>query len=111
MRMRKLVWIFIFLSYGIVVHAQQFTISGKIQDSEAKTGIQGATITLRSITDTTYTQVTYTDSAGYFQFDQLGTDSFRLIFTSVGFETLVRSIKVDSGNVDIGNIDVPRTSK
>ena len=93
------------------INAQTFTVSGRVQDAESRTAVRGATVLLRSIKDTTLSFTSYTDTAGLFQFDQLLPDSFRLTVSSVGFETLSRSVKVDSSDVDLGVIGVPRTSK
>ncbi|MBA2330882.1 MAG: carboxypeptidase-like regulatory domain-containing protein [Flavisolibacter sp.] len=88
--------------------AQTFTIQGKLQDSETRTSLQGATVLISSISDTTLSYTTYTDTSGRFQFDEMGRDSFRLIMSSVGYETITRTFKVDSANVDLGEISVPK---
>lgn len=93
------------------VHAQSFTVSGRVQDAEARSAVQGATVVLRSIKDTTLSFTAYSDTAGLFQFDQLLPDSFRLTISAIGFETLNRSVKVDSMDVELGVISVPRTSR
>jgi uncharacterized membrane protein YgcG len=93
------------------VNAQTFTVSGRVQDAESRAAVQGATMLLRSIKDSTLSFTAYSDTTGLFQFDQVVPDSFRLTVSSVGFETLSRSVKVDSGDVDLGVIAVPRTSK
>ena len=108
---RKLVLTFLMLFFFVSLQAQNFTVSGRIQDAESRSSVQGATVVLQSIRDTTLTQTMYTDTAGRFQFDQLARDSFRLLITSVGYETLTRTVRVDSADVDLHNIDVPRTSK
>ena len=106
---------FALLALGILffaaAQAQNFTVSGRVQDPESRAAVQGATVVLQSIKDSSNRSTTYTDTAGHFQFDQLFADSFRLIITSVGYESLRRSVKVDSANVDMGIIGLPRTSK
>jgi len=108
---KKLVLISLAFFFVIYSQAQSFTLSGRVQDAETKARIQSATVNLKSIKDTTITATTYTDSSGRFQFDQLQKDSFRITITSIGFETLTRSVKIDSANVDMGVIAVPKTSK
>jgi hypothetical protein len=93
------------------VQAQSFTVSGTIQDAESRSALQGATVVLRSIKDTTLSFTSYSDTAGLFQFDQVAPDSFRLTISAVGYETLSRSVKVDSADVVVGVISVPRTSR
>ena len=111
MRMRKLVWLLIFTVLGSFVQAQSYTLSGRIEDPETRASVQGATITLKSISDSNYTETTYSDTSGHFQFDQLASDSFRITISSVGFETLVRGVRVDSADRNLGNIDLPRSSQ
>ena len=106
---------FALLALGILFFAaagaQNFTVSGRLQDPESRAAVQGATVILQSIRDSLNKETTYTDTAGRFQFDGLYADSFRLVISSVGYENLTRSVKVDSANVDMGTIGVPRTSK
>jgi hypothetical protein len=105
----------LFLAFGFIffsnAQAQNFTVSGRLQDPESRVALQGATVVLQSIKDSLNRSTTYTDTAGHFQFDQLYADSFRLLISSVGYETLTRSVKVDSADVVLGIIGVPRTSK
>jgi hypothetical protein len=108
---KKALFVFPILLIAFNVQAQFFTLTGKVQDSETRLAVQGATVILKSISDTLSTFTTYTDSAGRFQFDELQRDSFKIAFTSVGYETLVRSVKIDSADVDMGLVAVPRTSK
>ena len=91
--------------------AQSFTVSGRVQDAESRAALQGANVVLRSIKDTTLSFTTFTDTSGRFQFDNILPDTFRLYISSVGYETLSRSARVDSAHVDLGSITVPRTSR
>ncbi|MDB5252469.1 MAG: hypothetical protein JWP27_1638 [Flaviaesturariibacter sp.] len=93
------------------LNAQTFTLSGRLRDAESGSSIQGATVVLRLLRDSTNTQTTYTDTAGRFQFDNLARDSFRILFSSVGFETLTRRVRIDTADVDMGTVNPPRASK
>ncbi len=68
---KKLVLIGFAFLFFIYSQAQSFTLSGRVQDAETKASVQGATVLLKSIKDTTISNTTYTDTAGRFQFDQL----------------------------------------
>jgi hypothetical protein len=91
------------------VKAQTFTLTGRLQDADTKASIQGATITLRSLSDSSR-QSTFSDSSGRFRFTGLSRDSFRLSISSVSFETLSRIVHIDSGDVSM-NIAMSKTSK
>ncbi|MDQ3683577.1 MAG: carboxypeptidase-like regulatory domain-containing protein, partial [Bacteroidota bacterium] len=83
---KKLILIGFAFFFFIYSQAQNFTLSGRVQDAEIKSGVRGATVLLKSIRDSTITSTTYTDSAGRYQFDQLQKDSFRITISSIGFE-------------------------
>ena len=108
---KKLVLISIVLFFAIHSQAQNFTLSGRVQNAETKLSVRGATIVLKSIKDSTISNTTYSDTSGRFQFDQLQKDSFRITISSIGSETLTRIVNIDSANVDMGIIAVPKTSK
>ena len=97
--------------FCFAANAQNISISGRIIDAETNLAIPGGTISLKSIADTNQSFTTYSDAAGKYQFDQLRPDSFRLSISSIGYETLTRSVRVDSANVDMGNVSIPRSSK
>ncbi len=97
--------------FGFTAQAQNFTINGRAQDGETRSAIQGGTVILKSITDTNMLFTTYTDTAGRYQFDQLSADSFSVAISSIGYETILRNVNVDSMNVDMGVIEIPRSSK
>jgi hypothetical protein len=110
MRKSYLFFVFTICFFG-AAQAQTFTIKGTLKDPETRASIQGATVLISSISDTTISYTTYTDTSGMFQFDEMGRDSFRLIMSSIGYETISRTFKVDSANVNLGEISVPKTSK
>ena len=64
--------IFVAISAG----AQSYTIKGKVQDQESKTAVQGATVSLKSISDSTYSFNSVSDAQGSFSFSGLRKDSF-----------------------------------
>lgn len=87
--------------FGFNAQAQNFTINGRAQDGETRTAIQGGTVILKSIKDTNLLFTTYTDTAGRYQLDQLSADSFSVAISSIGYETILRNVNVDSMNLDM----------
>ena len=108
---RKLLFFSLAMVLFVFSQAQSFTVSGRTQDVESQAALQGASVVLRSVKDITLLFTTFTDSSGRFQFDNLQPDTFRLSISSVGYESLSRSVRVDSADVDLGSITVPRTSR
>lgn len=93
------------------VHAQMFTVSGRLQDPETKVGVQGATVVLKSLKDTTRSFTATADGTGSFRFSRLAPDSFRLTASSVGYETLNRVVHLKSSNAFLGSLLMPKVSK
>src|SRR5687767_14888693 len=104
----------IFFLTALFSKAQSFTISGKLQDDETKLAVRGATVVLKSTTDTNFIQTSYTDSTGSFRFTDLKRDSFRINFSSIGYINLVKNIRIDSADSaikDLGIIIFPKSAK
>jgi uncharacterized membrane protein YgcG len=93
----------------MTVQAQNI-VKGSLRDQENKAPVRGATVIIRSTTDTTFSLSTFSDSSGRFQFNSPQSDSFTLRISSVGFESLVQSFRIN-GDKDFGIIVLPRTSK
>jgi hypothetical protein len=94
--------------------AQNFTISGKLQDDETKLAVQGATIQLKSKSDSNFSQTSFSDSAGRFRFTELKRDSFTISFTSVGYASLTKTVRIDSADPeikDLGIVIFPKSAK
>lgn len=95
---RRVLPLVIALLLGQILHAQ-FSVSGTVKDQQAKTALSGASIKLRSLTDSTFLRNALTDSAGRFAFQNLSADSFLLSVSFVGYGDVVRTIRLDSTNV------------
>src|SRR5687768_12748870 len=111
---RRLTLTAIFFLTVLFLNAQSFTITGKLQDDETKIAVRGATVVLKSVTDTNFTKTSYTDSSGIFRFTDLQRDSFTVRFTSIGYANLVKRVRIDSADnslKDIGTIIFPKTAK
>ena len=98
----------------LISKAQSFTISGKLQDDETKLAVQGATVQLKSKSDTNFLKTGFSDSAGRFRFTDLQRDSFTIRFTSVGYANLVKTVRIDSADSEmkeLGIIIFPKSAK
>ena len=104
----------IFFLLVLISKAQSFTITGKLQDDETKLAVQGATVQLKSKSDTNFLKTSFSDSAGKFRFTDLQRDSFTIRFTSVGYGNLVRTVRIDTSDKDIkdlGTVIFPKSAK
>jgi outer membrane receptor protein involved in Fe transport len=88
MRIRILTFILLF---GYQVMAQKSIISGKVIDQITLQPIPGTTVQVaeKGI-------VTLADQAGNFAIDQLSDGSFDLTITSLGYETIQQSVKIEN---------------
>lgn len=98
------------LLFAHTLHAQ-FNVSGTIKDQQAGTPLSGASILLRSTTDSSFTRSSISDSIGRFQFQNLQADSFLLTVSFVSFKDVNRRLRLDSANIHldstgIGSVDV-----
>ncbi|HEY0039937.1 MAG TPA: carboxypeptidase regulatory-like domain-containing protein, partial [Flavisolibacter sp.] len=89
----------------------QFSISGTVKDQQAQNPLSGASVRLRSATNTAFARNILTDSSGRFAFQNLPSDSFLLSISFVGYPEITRGIRVDTSNVRLdstgaGNVNV-----
>ncbi|GAA4343371.1 hypothetical protein GCM10023184_43680 [Flaviaesturariibacter amylovorans] len=102
--------VLVFLLAAASAHSQ--AVSGRLVDPETGAPLAGATVALASIRDSAgATQTRTTDSAGRFRFTVPGRDSLRLRFNYVGYETLQRTLRVDSADVALGDVRLPRAAR
>ena len=74
---------------------QNSTISGKLLDNTSKEVIEYASVVLYSLPDTTMITGVITNSEGVFTFDKIPQGSYLIKSSFVGYETLIKSIKVE----------------
>jgi hypothetical protein len=80
--------------------AQSRTLTGTLVDGTARRPLVGATVQLRSLSDSSLLR-TLTDSTGTFTFTNLRRDSFLLNISYVGFNPISRRVSVDTSDVTI----------
>jgi hypothetical protein len=91
------------------LNAQSRTISGTVKDQVSKTPLIGATVQLRSLSDSS-TQKTISDSTGSFTFTNLRRDSFLLSISFVGYNPLSRRVSVDTSDISLDIAAVTNSS-
>ncbi|MDO4159941.1 MAG: TonB-dependent receptor [Prevotellaceae bacterium] len=86
-------------------NAQNKTISGTIVDSDTKEGITQVTVQLLN-TDSTYIKGVLSDDDGKFSVTVPDNGSYILKFTSIGYKTQTRQVKIaDDKDVALGKIN------
>lgn len=93
------------------INAQNLNLTGTVKDQQNKAPLSGATVQLKSFSDSAFSKELLTDSAGAFNFTNLKRDSFMLTLSFVGYNTITRGIAIDSSDVSINVFVVPNSSQ
>ena len=103
--MKRLVLVTCFVLMAVVsASAQGLRISGTLVDRDTKEGVMLVTVQMLK-SDSTYVKGVLSDEKGHFSIDAPCAGSYILKFTSVGYTTLTKSVKVSGkSNVILGNI-------
>ena len=94
-----------------IIQAQALKLTGSIRDSKDNTALVSAAVSLASVRDTNNLTGTFTDANGTFEFDNLYKGTYVIKVTYIGYEHLVRYLKIDSGNKNIGILKIRSSSE
>src|SRR3954451_19962277 len=108
MAKRFLLGYFLFFAIN-TLNAQTRTLQGTVTDQKSKTPLIGASVVLRSLTDSS-AQRMITDSSGIFTFTNLNRDSFLLSISFVGYNPVSRKVRIDSTDISLSIAAVTNTS-
>lgn len=103
--------VFLFCFFSVIAHAQR--IEGKLLDLVDNTPLNGATIQLSRIKDSTDRMSTVSDSKGHFQFKNVSKDSFLLKVSFVDYAEYRQYITLTDSmpNADLGTLFIPKKTK
>ncbi len=101
----KLTHLVALLFWGIAVLAQSRSgIKGNLKEDFSRKNIDGATITLVKLNDSSLVKATATDREGNFSFENVNKGTYRIISASVGYKKTDSTITVEEFNVDLGTL-------
>lgn len=97
-----------FLLFSVASHCQ--TIKGSLMDPVEGIVVKGATVYLLNQSDSSIFRSTLSDSSGTFLFTNVPLGLYILKSTSVGFETLLRSIALNDSmpSLDLDDVYIPK---
>ncbi|HRO83826.1 MAG TPA: TonB-dependent receptor [Niabella sp.] len=106
--MQKYGIIILLLSISFLTNAQ--SVRGVLTDPIENTIINSATVQLQNAEDTTQKRSSLSDSKGAFIFRGLTKGNYILKATSIGFETLIRTVSITDSvpNVNLGVVYIPK---
>ncbi len=94
-----------------ISQAQNYAIKGVTMNTETSKAIPGATITLKSKSDTTIVQKVISDTAGRFSITGVASDTFNLEVTAVNFSSIINKVIVSNADVNLGDIELRQISE
>src|SRR5829696_995365 len=91
------------LAFFIVngLHAQLRSLSGTVVDQQNKAPLTGATAKLNSVTDSAFIRTVVSDSLGRFSFTGLQRDSFLLTISFIGYNPVLRGVRLDTTDISL----------
>jgi hypothetical protein len=93
--MRRLLFLFMFLTAAIVMQAQNAKVSGTVFDSETGKVVSGATVQLGSVQ-------AKTNSDGYFEFTNIPVGKTSVSITVEGYDTQTSTVEIISTETKLG---------
>lgn len=99
----------ILLIFSSVSYAQSYRVSGVVKSNDSTSFLNGASVNLQSITDSTGRYATLTDSLGRFSIEGLKPGPFRITINSLGFATSTKELRIDSADIHLGLITLVPT--
>lgn len=109
--MKKVALLLIIFSFGTLFsQSNQFTVTGKVLDSETKETLVGANVLLTSNKDNSQL-FALTDKQGKFSIEKVPQGPYKLKITFIGYEAYEKEIKVHSHEkTNLGDIFVVQTA-
>ncbi|WP_352423688.1 TonB-dependent receptor [Proteiniphilum sp.] len=102
---KYLLFLFILFSCHYHIGAQQIVVKGKIIDSTSKVPLEYATVVLQRM-DSTLVKGTTSNLEGYFTFDNIAQGSYRIVISSVGYNSLHIDLINLIQSVDLGETEI-----
>lgn len=109
MQFKTLSTIVLYLTLSFVLQAQNLRVSGTVTHAGTQQPMEFATVVLQT-TDSAFVNGTTTNLNGNFIVDNAPTGDFRLVVTSVGFDTVHVELLGLNQSIDVGNIAMNESS-
>ena len=99
--------------FSLLANAQKATITGVLNDEIEKTPIGSASVAIYLKNDTAKTNLKtiVTDAKGAFIFRDIDKDSFVIVFSSVGYQTILQQIIVKEDTFYMGSVSLYKQGK
>ena len=103
----------LFLLAGIstTALAQLPALKGKLIEADSRNALQGATVSLTGLTDTTVKLNVITNREGEFSFTNMMSQPYQLRITQIGYDSVSREIQWNQQTQDLGMIVTAKSAK
>src|SRR5687767_1574782 len=81
--------------FFVAARSQTFLLKGNIRDSSSKTVLTGVGVLLQPLSDTSKSYSSLTNDSGNFQFPALPESTYELRISYLGYENLVKRIRLN----------------
>ena len=87
--------------FSVIAQDTRASLSGQLLEANGKTALVGANVQLITVRDTTIHFITSTDGQGYFSFKDLTPTFYKIRYSSIGYKTGEKLVRVTSPATDL----------
>ncbi|MEN8251255.1 MAG: outer membrane beta-barrel protein [Bacteroidota bacterium] len=110
--MNRLSILLVLIATGFHAKAQDSaTLNGRLVDASNGDGLVGANVQLITVRDTTVVFLTSTDRDGYYHFKDLTPTFYKIRYSSIGYETGEKLVRVKAPATNLGAFSVAESSE
>jgi len=103
--------LFFFSLFFFAAYGQDNSLKGNVKDGESKQPLNGATIKLILVADTTKVKNTITDKAGVFEFSSVEPGKYKLEVSFTGYEMTAKELEFGKAALNLGEFLVHKEAK
>jgi iron complex outermembrane recepter protein len=102
---QKLTLLAAFLFLGVTGFAQVLSVKGNVKEDSSRTNIEGVTVAIVDIKDSSVVKATSTNKQGNYSFDNVPKGSYKILYTSLGHRKIYSPIVMVEGfSIDLGTL-------
>jgi Outer membrane protein beta-barrel family/Carboxypeptidase regulatory-like domain len=102
---------FLFFTFAFVSLSNAQSVTGTLKDAADNTPVSNATIKLSTANSASPAVTSVSSSNGTFLFNEVVPGNYTLTVTSIGYQTISRTIDVKTGNNSVGSLVISKAAK
>ena len=108
---KSLIFVFLIIMNAALVHAQSFSVSGKITEEKNNEPLIGVNVLLTNAKDTTQIKGASTDIDGKFFIENVENGEYILLVSYISYQNIKKNIVINNGNADVQTLLMKEDSK